>query len=72
MMIGLVTGEGEGGGGGGGGGKSHCKVGTRWVRQKESCVLLFSSIPSRAPPARVLTSYRSPSTGPLLSSPMRC
>ena len=28
MMIGLVTGEGEGGG------KSHCKVGTRWVRQR--------------------------------------
>lgn len=39
--------------------------------EKESCVLLFSSIPSRAPPARVLTSYRFPSTGPM-SSPMRC
>ena len=34
MMIGLVTGEEEEGEeGGGGGGKSHCKVGTRWVRQ---------------------------------------
>ena len=34
MMIGLVT-EGEGEeGGGGGGGKSHCKVGTRWVRKR--------------------------------------
>ena len=29
MMIGLVTEEGEEEGGG----KSHCKVGTRWVRQ---------------------------------------
>ena len=31
MMIGLVT---EEGGEGEEGGKSHCKVGTRWVRQR--------------------------------------
>ena len=34
MMIGLVTEEEEEEEGGGEGGKSHCKVGTRWVRQQ--------------------------------------
>ena len=37
MMIGLVTGEGEGEEEEEGG-KSHCKVGTRWVRQTWGCL----------------------------------
>ena len=36
MMIGLVTGGGEEEG------KSHCKVGTRWVRQRYDTRFLFT------------------------------
>ena len=40
MMIGFVTGEGEEEGGEEG--KSHCKVGTRWVRQP--CGIISTNI----------------------------